>query len=120
MKKIFALVLMIAIFSFPAGLYAQTGWVVGDKDMILKTTNGGADWQTLTSHSQILQAEKQKFGQLSPVYFLDANNGWAIGTGGLIMKTTDGGLSWTKKTSKFNKPLYSVYSIDNNTVLAAG
>ncbi len=65
-------------------LNADTGWVVGEMGVILKTTNGGQSWTDKTPKTLI---------QLTGVYFFDGNTGWVIGGGG-VMKTTDGGDSW--------------------------
>jgi len=57
----------------------NTGWASGD--VLLKTTNGGDDWDTLNTPG------------LGAAYFLDNNIGWCA-SGYDLMKTADGGLSW--------------------------
>jgi hypothetical protein len=60
----------------------STGWAVGYSGKIIKTTNGGTDWNPQTSWTS---------KHLNSVHFVDANTGWAVGQGGTILKTTTGG-----------------------------
>jgi photosystem II stability/assembly factor-like uncharacterized protein len=61
---------------------ANTGYAVGESGTILKTTNGGTSWNTLSSGTD---------NSLASVYFIDANTGFVVGEGGTILKTTNGG-----------------------------
>ena len=100
----------------------QTGWTAGD-EYILKTTNGGVNWQR--------QADTNSFPQntnLNKIFFIDQNTGWVAGGAytnfpfcidiSLLLKTTNGGATW------FNQPapsadyniLYNVYATDENNV----
>jgi photosystem II stability/assembly factor-like uncharacterized protein len=63
-----------------AGVYTGT---------LLKTTDAGDSWITLTVG--LAQA-------LNGVSFVDENNGWAAGTQGTIINTTDGGMHWTQQS----------------------
>ncbi len=73
-----------------------TGWAVGDKGTIIKTTNGGTNWISQDSKIDL---------ELNDVFFLNASTGWAlawdfVGGGGgqfgtYILKTTNGGDNWT-------------------------
>ncbi len=65
-------------YSFGEGYYSNR-W-------ILKTTNGGTNWDTVYSGT----------GWLSYFFFPDADNGYATITDGIVLKTTDGGTSWTQ------------------------
>ena len=49
---------------------ANTGYVVGSEGIILKTTNGGTNWDTLSSGTS---------WDLTSVYFTDANTGYVVG-----------------------------------------
>jgi photosystem II stability/assembly factor-like uncharacterized protein len=61
---------------------------------ILKTTNGGINWQTIYLEQQII---------LYNIFFIDVNTGFACGfssvtsPGGFIFKTTNAGVNWTRK-----------------------
>lgn len=68
---------------------ANTGWAASNGGVILKTTDGGANWTA------------QFTGNLYnfwDIHFIDANTGWAVGDYGTIYKTVDGGTTWTKVT----------------------
>jgi photosystem II stability/assembly factor-like uncharacterized protein len=75
------------------------GWSVGEQEIIIKTTNGGADWQVINTNGSQHYFE---------VFFHDENNGWlcgAAGTNGVIKKTTNGGTTWQNSiipTSRLN------------------
>lgn len=63
----------------------NTGYVVGEGeyDNIIKTTDGGLTWNSLTTTSS---------ADLSCIYFSDENNGLIFGDLGLVMKTETGGV----------------------------
>lgn len=69
-------------FYFPV---STTGFAVGsgEYDNIVKTTDGGNTWNSLTPISST---------PLSCVYFSDENNGLVFGDLGLVMKTETGGV----------------------------
>jgi photosystem II stability/assembly factor-like uncharacterized protein len=68
----------------------KVGWAVGHDVSILKTNDGGENWQ-LQHYSP--QTDKPLFG----VYFKDAINGFAFGAYGLFLRTKDGGKTWAKE-----------------------
>jgi len=68
---------------------ATHGWVATAGGDILKTSDGGATWQTLKPSFAPLAAVS---GYLT-VDFVDASHGWA-GVGNQIWMTIDGGKSW--------------------------
>ena len=93
----------------------NNGWVVGDSGKIVKTTDGGTNWNYVTN-SGINPAERSK-----TVFFLDANNGWIstkdIAGNGIIQHTTDGGVSWVTQTTTLNNPqggnaIFNIYFFD--------
>jgi len=86
-----------------------TGWIAGGhsyfngnveemRPLILKTTDGGSNWNLDTIGTSHLN------GLILSLFFIDADNGWACGsqydiltgylTGKKIFKTTDGGTTW--------------------------
>jgi hypothetical protein len=87
------------------------GWVVGSNGTLLKTTDGGTNWNALTSGTT---------NDLYDVQFTDANTGWVVGENGTIRKTTNGGTSWTAQTSGTTQDLYGLYFVDANTGWAVG
>lgn len=71
---------------FPAD--GSTGYVVGERGTILKTTDSGLTWQVQNSGTD---------ASLRSVYFpVDAQVGYAIGDRRTLLKTVNGGRTWTK------------------------
>jgi photosystem II stability/assembly factor-like uncharacterized protein len=60
----------------------DTGTVVGDDGVILRTTDGGANWVLEISGTR---------NNLNGVSFVDADIGTAVGDRGNILRRTDGG-----------------------------
>ena len=65
---------------------SHTGYAVGEKMLILKTTDGGANWIQQTV------ANTDTTWDLYACHFNDANNGWGVGPKGMVVKTRSGGL----------------------------
>lgn len=65
----------------------QNGWVVGHDAVILRTTNGGKQWQ---------KVHDDPGGEtpLFDVWFKDEKQGIAIGAYGLYFVSQDGGVNW--------------------------
>jgi len=63
-----------------------TGWIVCNKGLIYKTTDGTKTW---TEQSSGITTDLVKLS------FVNANNGWAATINGTGIKTTDGGVTWT-------------------------
>jgi len=63
------------------------GWAVGHDAVILRTTDGGRNWE-------MQQFEPELEEPLHDVYFLDRDRGLAVGAYGLAFWTTDGGETW--------------------------
>jgi photosystem II stability/assembly factor-like uncharacterized protein len=90
----------------------NTGWVVGQVNTVLKTTNAGLNWIPQNASAP---------GFLYSVFFIDINTGWTVGQNGAIRKTTNSGSNWSPQVSGFsNEYLYSVFFIDANTGLVCG
>ncbi len=97
------------------------GWVVGESNKILKTTDGGVNWTTITN-TGISQAFNSK-----GLFFLNADTGWIgskmvfmpiSGDIGINLSTTNGGSTWT--TSSFtgtenSDNAWSIFFVDANT-----
>jgi photosystem II stability/assembly factor-like uncharacterized protein len=90
---------------------SNTGYAVGEYGAIIKTTDGGITWSTLSSGTP---------SDLISVFFPDVNTGYAVGENGAVIKTTDGGITWTTLSSGTNASLNSVFFTDNNTGYAVG
>ena len=79
--------------------------------MILKSTDGGLSWFSLTSGTT---------EHLTDIQFYDADIGYAVGYGGTILKTTDAGSSWTSLSSDILNDLKSVDFINAFTGYTVG
>lgn len=86
---------------------ARTGWAVGRNATVLRTTDGGEEWEPLNDLEKIIglpvESTTYNYG-FSDIYFLDAEHGWMTGNfygrernniGGLYA-TTDGGRTWKR------------------------
>jgi len=74
--------------SFPDDLH---GWAVGDYGYpiyVLRTTDGGVNWQIQTTINNA-------WGR--GVSFVDSLHGWICGPIDTVLKTTDGGSTWSKQ-----------------------
>jgi len=69
----------------------QHGWVVGDEGCILRTENGGKQWDTVNSAPG---DNVKKIGRLNKVFFANDLLGWAVGENGAILCSKDGGKHW--------------------------
>lgn len=83
----------------------STGWIVGSKGFIKKTTNSGSDWIQQNSNDTLT---------LTSVQFIDENTGWICGEGGLILKTTNSGLTWFELSSGTSEILTDLHFYDLN------
>jgi photosystem II stability/assembly factor-like uncharacterized protein len=92
-------------------IHGQIGYAVGNYGSIIKTSDGGATWDT-TIHSSVTQ-------NLLSVYFTDVNTGYAVGEGGVILKTTGGGF-WYQLVSGTNQTLRSILFTSEKTGFAVG
>ncbi|MBN1633093.1 MAG: T9SS type A sorting domain-containing protein [Ignavibacteria bacterium] len=95
----------------------NTGYAIGDIMLydscyLMKTTNGGRNWQSIFIDSL--------WG--SSIFFIDNNTGFIAGQNpsGIIMKTTNGGFNWIKQAEGFATCFYTVFFLDHNTGYAGG
>jgi photosystem II stability/assembly factor-like uncharacterized protein len=68
---------------------ASVGYAVGSGGLVLKTTDAGNNWTTLTSGT--IEA-------LNAVVFASENIGWVAGENGVVLFTTDGGTNFSAYT----------------------
>ncbi|NOS86559.1 MAG: T9SS type A sorting domain-containing protein [Ignavibacteria bacterium] len=67
---------------------------------MLKTTNGGANWSSLTTGIT---------DNINSIYFLTPLTGYACGNAGKIIYTSNGGANWVEAASNVTDNLYSIY-----------
>ncbi len=70
--------------------------------IIIKSTNGGDNWNTLNIGT---------LPSLRSIYFIDNLIGLAVGDNGTIIKTIDGGINWTQPISGTVNNLESIFFI---------
>ena len=78
----------------------NTGTAVGLSGTILRTSNGGVNW-----NSQFSGTERWFYD----VCFTDNNNGTAVGNLGTIMKTTNGGSVYVTQLSDLIPEIFSLF-----------
>lgn len=65
-----------------------TGWAVGENGTIIKTTNGGEDWNLIPNPSY-------NMGKiLNCISVIDSNFAYVVGAHSTYLKTTNGGSNW--------------------------
>jgi len=96
------------------------GWAIGssvvsDAGIILKTTDGGDNWEVIDSITTIIG---------NRAYFIDANHGGIAGLsafyGGLVRITHDGGQSWINPDLSSAPWLNDIVLTDSNTCWVIG
>jgi len=102
-------------------LNQQTGFIgctYTSSKTILRTTNGGTNWQPANVDSNFASVFPVK-----KINFMDANTGFAVGgyldICGVLWKTTDGGNYWTSHTVSA-EPYNSIAFPNPNTVVISG
>ncbi|MBE2280016.1 MAG: T9SS type A sorting domain-containing protein [Ignavibacteriaceae bacterium] len=72
----------------------NTGWASGNSGVLIKTTNGGNDWQTI-------QIPGFSTANLGTINFYDENRGFMLAISesvSKVLQTTNGGSSWVDNT----------------------
>jgi serine/threonine-protein kinase len=93
-------------------LNPQIGFVLGSKGCILKSEDGGNNWNLL-SHKIT--------APLYDAYFFDNSNGIIVGWKGTILNTTDGGNIWIAKEAQTDKYLKSIdFGDEENGIIVGG
>jgi photosystem II stability/assembly factor-like uncharacterized protein len=68
----------------------RLGWAAGHDATILRTGDGGANWQ-------LVHADPELDAPILDLWFRDADYGLAVGAYGLVLVTSDGGASWQEQ-----------------------
>ncbi|NUM62835.1 MAG: hypothetical protein HUU44_11955, partial [Ignavibacteriaceae bacterium] len=87
------------------------GWVCGLNQTLLKTTDAGLTWQSVST------GLNQHYWSLD---FIDEQYGMIACSGGKVLKTTDGGSGWTQIQAGDTRALYTIDVIDSMHIAAAG
>ncbi len=85
--------------------------VVGNFGTILRTTNGGTQWNTISCPTT---------EHLNRVKFADSQTGYAVGDNGVVLKTTDAGQTWQSLNTGYNTYFTAISCISADTVYIGG
>jgi photosystem II stability/assembly factor-like uncharacterized protein len=98
---------------------AQHGWAVGQRGVILATTDGGENWALQRIDTSIDQP-------LFSVAFVNARDGFAVGLWSLLLATHDGGKTWQRLAlpvppggKKADRNLYKVFAARDGALYIA-
>lgn len=83
----------------------QTGYITGNKGLILKTINGGINWYKVITNTTTL---------IFDVDFFDSRRGFAVGWNGLLLKTTNGGETWQRVDNFSTDNYLKSIDLENN------
>ena len=96
-------------------------WAVGDKGMVLHTSNGG---QMIDEGDKVfntwLNQDSGTDQPLRDIFVVDALTVWTVGDKGTILSTVDGGVTWERQANDTDANLLSVAFLDANNGLAVG
>jgi photosystem II stability/assembly factor-like uncharacterized protein len=97
---------------------ANTGYACGGSGSIIKTTNGGANWNLLSS------PVTSNF-YLRGAYFFDTNSGFISGYEttdytSVIINTTNGGTNWSMQSFGSNTGYATLLFVNQNTGIVVG
>lgn len=114
---------------------ANTAWAVGDRSMLVSTTDGGKTWRSRKVPMEADLSGGQSLAAADPIFydvrFVSPQEGWIVGEFGKVMHTTDGGETWKEQTRSLMQgteffdlldlpTLFGVYARDAQTAVAAG
>ncbi|MCB0725512.1 MAG: T9SS type A sorting domain-containing protein [Ignavibacteriae bacterium] len=90
---------------------SNTGIIVGDSGIILRTTNEGQNWTVIPSNTTY---------DLRSLIFIDEQVGYAIEDFPKLIKTTDGGLSWSELWTPADPNNISFINRDTGFIMCGG
>ncbi|MBK7230087.1 MAG: T9SS type A sorting domain-containing protein [Ignavibacteriales bacterium] len=98
-------------------LNEDIGWAGGNEGCIIKTTNGGLDWNYYSIGTKYT---------VHAIHFVDLLKGWAVlytfipSMKSYIIATSDGGLNWYYQYNIQNETLHNIFFYDENFGWAIG
>ena len=82
----------------------DTGYAVGEQQIVLKTTDGGDTWTQVNGTELTSSKGTGLLPNANDVGFVDVDTGFIISDNNSIKKTTDGGKTWDYPTYPFVTP----------------
>ncbi|MBK7160084.1 MAG: hypothetical protein IPH77_16520 [Ignavibacteria bacterium] len=92
-------------------LNSNTGYACGDGGTIIKTTDGGLNWNILLSQTK---------ESVRSLHFINSLTGFACGLNKLLIKTIDAGQSWQPVSVNASANLFAVKFLNNTTGFVCG
>ena len=90
---------------------ADTVVVVGNAGTILRTTDGGNNWQPIANATANI---------LHKVKFINTTTGYIVGDNGTLLKTTDAGETWQTINLNITNNLYDISCPNDHTIYISG
>ncbi len=89
------------------------GQAAGRNGLMLRTTNGGTNWNNITVSGLL---------DIYMVRYLNASSVFACAQGGAIGKSTNGGINWSvsNPTEAYFNTFYSIIPLNSNEVFVSG
>jgi len=85
----------------------NTGFVAGEKGLLIKTVDAGLTWSRINLNTTL---------GIKKIFFTNENTGYICGDSGLVMKTTNTGVNWISQTTPAaDTNLLSIYFLNENT-----
>lgn len=81
-----------------------TGYVADGTGYIIKTTDGGSNWNTVGGASQAY----------SSLFFTSIDTGYCVGLAGDVLKTVNGGFTWIDNYTSVNDDAFSLHFPSTN------
>lgn len=92
---------------------ANTGWVTSTDNILIHTSDGGANWKTLTIEARRMD--------LRDAFFINGLKGWVVARNkGGIYSTTDGGKQWAVQPTASDNRYRSIQFLNESEGWIAG
>ena len=94
----------------------NTVWAVGYHNTILKTTDGGHNWESVQAPN------KNVIPDLSSISIVSNNNIWISGSNGAVYNSTDGGATWNSIESDYlsDKYIQGIHAASTDVIYTTG
>jgi len=98
-------------------LEGQTGWLAGDKGLLMRTQDGGANWQVITGLTSDSADAQIDFYAVTSM----GSHCWVAGSpGSVVFHSADGGQSWERALTGSTTPLLCLRFLDEKRGWAVG